>query len=194
MDIRRLRISTSHCGCFMIDNVDVVKLRVAMAIHWSSPQRGSLLRHHLKRGKRVPMGSARASSLSTRALVYTQQIASQCYDRYKPRAMSLPLLSLDSVCKCALLLTPWSPKARFKIKTGGGGVPLSQTKQKLTGREGTRLQPRTTQEQHLPIRHAGRPADLWKPPCGFPTVYTMWTYSNNEIHSVFSMSHVVHLP
>ena len=61
---------------------------------------------------------ARASSLSTRALVY-QQIASQCYDRYKPRSMSLPLLSLDSVCKCALLLMLWSPKARFKIKQGG---------------------------------------------------------------------------
>ena len=134
MDIRRLRISTSHCGCFMIDNVDVVKLRVAMAIHWSSPQRGSLLRHHLKRGKRVPMGSARASSLSTRALVYTQQIASQCYDRYKPRAMSLPLLSLDSVCKCALLLTPWSPKARFKIKTGGGGGTLESDEAKTHGK------------------------------------------------------------
>ena len=63
------------------------------------------------------MGSARASSLSTGALVYIQQIASQCYDRYKPRSMSLPLLSLDSVCKCALLLMLWSPKARFKLKT-----------------------------------------------------------------------------
>ena len=62
------------------------------------------------------MGSARASSLSTRAF-YTQLIASQCYDRYKPRSMSLPLLSLDSVCKCALLLMLWSPKARFKTKT-----------------------------------------------------------------------------
>ena len=37
---------------------------------------------------------------------------------------------------------------------------MSQTKQKPAGREETRLQPRTTQEQHLPIRHAGRPADL----------------------------------
>ena len=63
------------------------------------------------------MRSARASSLSTRALVLYQQIASQCYDKYKPRSMSLPLLSLDSVCKCALLLMLWRLKARFKIET-----------------------------------------------------------------------------
>ena len=50
MGVRRLRISISHCERFMIDNVDVVKFRVAMAIHWSSPQRGSLLCYHLKRG------------------------------------------------------------------------------------------------------------------------------------------------
>ena len=51
-------------------------------------------------------------------LFYTRLKASLCFDRYKPRSMSLPLLSLDSVCKCALLLMLWSPKARFKIKQG----------------------------------------------------------------------------
>ena len=77
-------------------------------------------------------------------LFYTQLIASQCYDRYKPRSMSLPLLSLDSVCKCALLLMLWSPKARFKKQQGRGGT-LESDEAKTRGK---RRNKDYSQEQH----------------------------------------------
>ena len=44
-----------------------------------------------------------------------------------------------------------------------GGVDSIQTKQKRVAREQrNKYKPRTEQEQHLPIRHAGRPADTQK--------------------------------
>ena len=48
---------------------------------------------------------------------------------------------------------------------GGRGVDTSQTRQKRVAREqSNKYKPRTEQEQYLPIRHAGRPADSW---CAF---------------------------
>ena len=51
----------------------------------------------------------------------------------------------------------------LKLREGKGmeGVTLIQTKQKrVAGEQRNKYKPRTKQEQHLPIRHAGRPADL----------------------------------
>ena len=76
--------------------------------------------------------------------------------------MSLPLLSLDSVCKYALLLMLWSPKARFKVETGAAPPQSRMTIPVLICNTVVLYGMRVCNPQHAPDQHVER---RWRHNC-----------------------------